>query len=43
MAHYKFNEKADGMQEVFVQTRFSAPPAASSLSLTAYKKLNHYR
>jgi len=35
--YYKSDEKADGMQKVFVQTRFSAPPAAGSPSLTTYK------
>lgn len=35
--YYKFDEKADGMQKVFVQTRFSAPAAAGSPSLTTYK------
>jgi len=36
--YYKFEAKEDGMQKVFVQTRFSAPPAAGSPSLTTYKK-----
>ena len=35
--YYKSDEKADGMQKVFVQTRFSAPLAAGSPSLTTYK------
>ena len=35
--YYKFDEKADGMQKVFVQTKFSAPPAPGSPSLTSYK------
>jgi len=32
--YYKFENKEDGMQKVFVQTRFSAPPCAGSPSLT---------
>ncbi|PVH82146.1 GroES-like protein [Cadophora sp. DSE1049] len=36
--YYKFEKKEDGMQKVFVQTKFSAPPAAGSPSLTTYKK-----
>ncbi len=34
--YHKFDEKADGMQKVFVQTKFSAPPAPGSPSLTTY-------
>jgi len=34
--YYKFEAKADHMQKVFVQTKFSAPPAAGSPSLTKY-------
>lgn len=36
--YYKFEKKEDGMQKVFVQTRFSAPPATGSPALTIYKK-----
>ena len=32
--YYKFEGKEDGMQKVFVQTRFSAPPCAGSPRLT---------
>jgi threonine dehydrogenase-like Zn-dependent dehydrogenase len=32
----KFEKKEDGMQKVFVETRFSAPKAADSPSLTTY-------
>lgn len=28
--YYAFEKKADGMQKVFVQTRFSAPPCEGS-------------
>ena len=35
--YYKFEDKADGMQKVFVQTKFSAPPAPGTPSLTTYK------
>lgn len=34
--YYKFEKKEDGMQKVFVQTRFSAPPCAGSPALTEY-------
>lgn len=34
--YYKFDKKEDGMQKVFVETRFSAPPCAGSPSLTTY-------
>jgi len=34
--YYKFEKKEDGMQKVFVQTKFSAPAAAGSPSLTRY-------
>lgn len=34
--YYKFEKKEDGMQKVFVQTKFSAPPAPGSPSLTKY-------
>ncbi|KAG4430695.1 hypothetical protein IFR05_013828 [Cadophora sp. M221] len=36
--YYKFEKKEDGMQKVFVQTKFSAPPAPGSPALTTYKK-----
>lgn len=32
----KFEKKADGMQKVFVETRFSAPPCEGSPQLTEY-------
>jgi hypothetical protein len=35
--YFKFDKKADGILKVFVQNRFSAPPAAGSPSLTTYK------
>ncbi|KAI9704020.1 MAG: hypothetical protein M1820_005641 [Bogoriella megaspora] len=35
--YYKFEKKEDGMQKVFVQTRFSAPPCAGSPELSVYK------
>jgi threonine dehydrogenase-like Zn-dependent dehydrogenase len=34
----KFEDKADGMQKVFVQTKFSAPPAQGSPPLTRWYK-----
>lgn len=34
--YHKFDKKEDGMQKVFVQTRFSAPPALGSPQLTTY-------
>jgi threonine dehydrogenase-like Zn-dependent dehydrogenase len=34
--YYKFEAKEDGMQKVFVQTRFSAPPCEGSPTLTTY-------
>ena len=34
--YYKFENKEDGMQKVFVQTRFSAPPCEGSPALTTY-------
>lgn len=34
--YYKFENKEDGMQKVFVQTKFSAPAAPGSPSLTRY-------
>ncbi|TGO22688.1 hypothetical protein BPAE_0158g00070 [Botrytis paeoniae] len=36
--YYKFEKKEDGMQKVFVQTKFSAPAAPGTPSLTTYKK-----
>jgi hypothetical protein len=36
--YYKFEKKEDGMQKVFVETKFSAPPYAGSPSLTRYNK-----
>ncbi|PQE28781.1 S-(hydroxymethyl)glutathione dehydrogenase protein [Rutstroemia sp. NJR-2017a WRK4] len=36
--YYKFDKKEDQMQKVFVQTRFSQPPAPGSPALTTYKK-----
>jgi threonine dehydrogenase-like Zn-dependent dehydrogenase len=32
----KFEKKEDGMQKVFVETRFSQPPAKGSPELTKY-------
>jgi len=34
--YYKFEKKEDGMQKVFVETKFSAPAAPGSPSLTKY-------
>jgi threonine dehydrogenase-like Zn-dependent dehydrogenase len=34
--YYKFDKKEDGMQKVFVETRFSFPRAAGSPELTRY-------
>jgi len=36
--YYKFDKKEDNMQKVFIQTRFSQPPAPGSPALTTYKK-----
>ena len=36
--YYKFEKKEDRMQKVFVQTRFSAPPAEGSPQLTVCGK-----
>lgn len=36
--YYKFGKKEDGMQKVFVQTRFSAPPAEGSPQLAVHGK-----
>jgi len=34
--YYKFEKKEDGMQKVFVETKFSAPPCEGSPPLTKY-------
>lgn len=34
--YYKFEAKEDGMQKVFVETKFSQPAAKGSPSLTTY-------
>jgi threonine dehydrogenase-like Zn-dependent dehydrogenase len=34
--YYKFDAKEDGLQKVFVETRFSQPAAQGSPSLTTY-------
>jgi threonine dehydrogenase-like Zn-dependent dehydrogenase len=34
--YYKFEKKEDGMQKVFVETKFSAPPCEGSPKLTKY-------
>lgn len=34
--YYKFDKKEDGLQKVFVQTRFSAPPAKGAPELTTF-------
>jgi threonine dehydrogenase-like Zn-dependent dehydrogenase len=34
--YYKFDKKEDGMQKVFVETRFSAPACEGSPKLTRY-------
>ncbi|TLD38447.1 putative s- glutathione dehydrogenase protein [Venturia nashicola] len=34
--YYKFDKREKGMQKVFVQTKFSAPPCAGSPELTTY-------
>ncbi|TVY36270.1 Zinc-type alcohol dehydrogenase-like protein [Lachnellula subtilissima] len=36
--YYKFEKKEDGMQKVFVETKFSAPAAPGSPALTTYTK-----
>lgn len=36
-AYYKFDERMPGMQKIFVQTKFSAPPTPGSPSLTTLK------
>jgi threonine dehydrogenase-like Zn-dependent dehydrogenase len=38
VVYYKFDKKEDGMQKVFVQTKFSAPATPGSPPLTTYKK-----
>lgn len=35
--YHKFDKKEDGLQKVFVQTKFSAPPAKGSPALTSWK------
>jgi len=35
--YYKFEKKEDGMQKVFVETKFSSPPAPGAPQLTTYK------
>ncbi len=35
-AYYKFDKKEDGMQKIFVETRFSAPACEGSPALTTY-------
>ena len=34
--YYKFEKREDGMQKVYVQTRFSGEPAPGSPSLSVY-------
>ncbi len=34
----KFNERADNLQKIFVQTKFSDPPAPGTPELTRYKQ-----
>lgn len=34
----KFNKRADHIQKVFVQTKFSAPPAPGTPPVTSFKK-----
>ena len=34
--YYKFEKKEDGMQKVFVETKFSQPPCEGSPELTVY-------
>lgn len=34
--YYKFDKKEEGMQKVFVQTEFSAPPAPGTAALTRF-------
>ena len=38
IVYKKYNERMEGMQKVFVQTKFSDPPAAGSPSLTTFKQ-----
>jgi threonine dehydrogenase-like Zn-dependent dehydrogenase len=35
--YYKFEKKEDGMQKVFVETRFSSPPCQGSPALTRFQ------
>ena len=37
VVYKKFEKKEDGMQKVFVQTKFSDPPAPGTPELTKYK------
>jgi threonine dehydrogenase-like Zn-dependent dehydrogenase len=34
--YYKFENKEDGMQKVFAETKFSAPPCKGSPALTRF-------
>jgi len=34
--YYEFDKRAEGMQKVFVETKFSAPPCEGSPQLTTY-------
>lgn len=34
--YYKFDKREDGLQKIFVETKFSAPPAKGTPSLTKY-------
>ncbi len=36
--YHKFDEKVNGIQKVYVQTEFSAPPALGSPSLTTFNR-----
>lgn len=38
LVYQKYNERMDGMQKIFVQTRFSDPPAEGSPKLTTFKE-----
>lgn len=35
--YYKYDQREKGIQKVYVQTKFSAPPAAGSPALTTWK------
>ncbi len=37
-AYHKFDTKEDGMQKIFVETKFSSPRAQGSPELTSYSK-----